>query len=202
MSDNPYKSPDDRVSPAVFDPHSSPPRAKYTLAYPDLHRAFRTYMRRHRGLRFLINALVVAIAALAVIEALETDPSRRVGRIVFCVVFWVIALLLLNSRAFFYLVTSLVLLLIGGRQALGILGEHVIEVKDGELTESTQATRAAWKLSIIAKVDQAGNTVMITLPAGQFLCIPESADFGGDSFDTFYAKLKAAVDGAKKASTS
>ncbi|MGH7134764.1 MAG: hypothetical protein ACREHD_03435, partial [Pirellulales bacterium] len=108
--------------------------------------------------------------------------------------------IVINSPPVFYVSTSFTFLLVGGRRAVCLLGQHVIEIKGEELIQSTQINRFAWKLSAIGKLYQASGLIIIALPLGQFLFVPASSDFGADSFDTFFAKLKAAVEAAKNRS--
>ena len=194
MNDNPYASPGGTPGHVVFDPHAPPPRATFTLGYPTLHLAIRLFFWRHAGVRlFICSAVLVGAAVIVVTELARGEVRPLLPHLVFLA----LVLVVLNSRPFFYIVASLTLLLIRAKKTLAVAGENIVEVKDGELLDSTQVERFAVKLSAVLMVYQARGLIIVALPRGKFLVIPESADFGADSFDTFYAKLKAAADAAK-----
>jgi hypothetical protein len=200
MNDNPYASFGNEGARAAsdVDPLAIILRATFTLDHATLHRAFRLYLARLRGLRWFVNLALLALAPLLLLE----EPREP---IVAAATFLVLALIALNSPPFFYVVSSISLLVLRVRAAPGIFCQHLVEVKEGEFVESTDVNRSAYKLKAIANVRRFAGLLVIALPGGQIIPIPESADFGRDSFDTFSLKLRTAVAAAKasdKAGTS
>lgn len=198
MDANPYASFSNKGARAAFDvdPGTLTLRATFTLDRATLHRALRLYISRHRGIRWFINLTILVVTPLVVLAKTLTIAEPR-HPIVVGVTFLVLALIALNSPPLFYAVTSLSLLVFRFRTAPGIFCHHLIEVKEGELVEATDISRTAIKLKAIANVYEYAGLLVIALLGGRILPIPESADFGADSFETFYLKLRAAVDAAK-----
>ncbi|HEV3341548.1 MAG TPA: hypothetical protein VG125_14375 [Pirellulales bacterium] len=194
MDDNPYALFGNEGARAAFDfdPQATTLRATFTLDRATLHRALRLYFARNRRLRWFINLALLALAPLLFL----VKPGEPIGP---AATFLVLALVALNSPPFFYLASGLALLIMRVRAAPSIFRPHVVEVKDGELVESTEINRSAFKLKAIVDVYQNAGVVIIVLPGGLIEPIPESADFGADSFDTFCLKLSRAVDAAKAA---
>src|SRR5215469_4831344 len=191
MDDNPYASFGGAGARAAFDVDSSAVtlRATFTLDRATVHRALRLHVARNRRVRWFANLVVLVVAPLLLL----VKPGQPLAPAIFLV----LALITLNCPPFFYVLSSFSLLLMRVGATGGVFCQHIIEVKDGEFVESTDVNRSAVRLKAIADIHQDDGLLVITLPGGGFVPIPESADFGPDSFDTFCLKLRAAVDAAK-----
>lgn len=192
MDDNPYATFGGAGARAAFDfdPLAITLRATFTLDRATVHRALRLHVARNRRLRWFANLVILLVAPLLLLVK-DRQPLASA-------IFLVLGLVTLNCPPFFYVLTTLSLLVMRVGATGGVFCQHIIEVKDGELVESTDVNRSAFKLKAIVDVRQYKGLLVITLPGGQFVPIPESADFGPDSFDTFCLKLRAAVDALRR----
>jgi hypothetical protein len=172
---------------AFYEPTREPVEltAQFDFDRPLLERALLDYYRTMPGVRSArVMILVMAVFAFLVFGRMVPSPVGWIGGgVILVVFFWLAARMPRN-----YLRNALRNLAVDENPVY--LGSRRVEVTRGSLAIVSDLGRSEWKLGSIYRLKRVGRQVLMHPIPGLTLPIPDTADFGRETFDTFAEKLE------------